>query len=136
MGALDFLKEFEGRALDAASYKLLRRNFEMQEENNRLLQEKAQLLQCKIENMESHTQKIEQENKELKNSAVDTKFKIYEGFAFQRGLDGLFEDHPFCPNCKTIMSNPMHLIYVCSKCNYNHKTRNTPKAFAKQLNEK
>ena len=48
MGTLDFLKEFENRAIDAASYKLLKRNFEMQEENNRLLKEKIELLEFRL----------------------------------------------------------------------------------------
>ena len=42
--ALEFLKEFENRAIDAATYKLLERNFQLQEDNNRLYRDKAELL--------------------------------------------------------------------------------------------
>ena len=44
MGTLDYLKEFENRAIDAATHKLLERNFQMLEDNNQLYREKADLL--------------------------------------------------------------------------------------------
>ena len=40
MGALDFLKDFQGKVVDAATYQLLERNFQMQTERNQLLSEK------------------------------------------------------------------------------------------------
>jgi hypothetical protein len=41
MGALDYLKEFKGKVLDASSYQLLERNYELQEENNKQLKERG-----------------------------------------------------------------------------------------------
>ncbi|HAS82204.1 MAG TPA: hypothetical protein DCS43_05895 [Verrucomicrobia bacterium] len=60
MGATDFLKGIQGKVVDAATYQLLERNFQLQAEHNHLLSEKADLLQQKLD---SQAVRISQGNK-------------------------------------------------------------------------
>lgn len=103
MGTLDFLKAFEGRAIDAVSYKLLQRNFEMQEENNLLLKERCELLQEKVQNLTARVGDLERENIALSKAVAKDEFGIHEGFAFRRRPDGTFDETPYCPNCHSVM---------------------------------
>ncbi|MHA1280546.1 MAG: hypothetical protein ACTSQ8_25595 [Candidatus Helarchaeota archaeon] len=140
MGALDFLKEFEGRVLDAASYKKLQRNYELQEENNRQLQEKIKQLEDDNANLHRQVEKILSENKMLQekiaNLDMKDQFVTYKGFAFKRGQDGKFEETGYCPNCYSIMGKVLRRTYRCPKCEYTFKADAIPEFFANKLNEK
>ena len=48
MGTLDFLKGVKDHVIDAATYDLLQRTYELQEENNHQLKEKVAFLEEKI----------------------------------------------------------------------------------------
>ena len=133
MGTLDFLREFEGRALDAATYKLLERNYELQEENNRQLKEAVDRLKQENQRLSSENQQLKDE---LNKYSEDTQFEVYEGFAFKRKADGTFDSHGYCPTCKVIMSNPMLKTYLCPNCQYTLKGVSRPDVFARQLNSK
>ncbi len=138
MGALDFLKEFEGRVLDAASYQLLQRNYELQEENNRQLKEKVDRLEKDISALQEQVKKLKTENDGLKREIVDktveSQFIIYEGFAFKRNPDGKYEPTGYCPNCNVVMSKTSLRTYECPKCKYLRKCEVIPDVLARQLN--
>jgi hypothetical protein len=138
MGALDFLKEFENRAIDAASYKLLERNFQMQDENNRLLKEKAELLQEENINLKADNHTLTTELHALKEKVAQgteaSKYTIQDGFAFRRKADESFEETPFCPNCYIVMGRPNYRTFICPKCRYEYTTRILPECIAQQLN--
>lgn len=135
---LDFLKEFEDRAIDAASYKLLQRNFEIQEQNNRLLQDKVSLLEDKITDLQTHIEKLEQENSDLRKmvrqQAEQEDFCVFQGIAFKRDKNGNFEGIPYCPNCKIIMSD-ISGIYDCPSCKYVKELGKRPDVLARELND-
>ena len=85
MGALDWLKEFENRTLDVASFNLLKRNYEMQEENCRLLKDKAELLEAQVTELRKEVTRLQTENAELRRSVEsrlrEQDFKIQDGIA-------------------------------------------------------
>jgi len=140
MGALDFLKEFEGRALDAASYQLLRRNYELQEENNRQLKEKIEWLQDRLVGLKEQVKDLQAENKELSSKLdrqlVKKQFVIHQGFAFKRKPDGRFDPTGYCPNCNVVMSNMSPQSYQCPECKYIARCKTGPDVLALQLNAK
>ncbi len=137
MGALDFLKEFENRTIDAATYKLLERNFQMQEDNNRLLKEKAELLQEENAKLKEEAQVLSHDLGVLREM-VSQATKAYEyvnkdGIAYLRQSDGSFEETAYCPNCHTIMGSPMRKIYTCSKCKHVQHVQTLPEIVAREL---
>ncbi len=139
MGALDFLKEFEGRALDAASYKLLQRNYEMQEENNRLLKDKVESLDGTVAELRERNDKLSLENGRLseivRQFEEQRKYKNYEGIAFKVNEDGYVEPTPYCPNCHLVMSSTSGVpIYKCPKCRYAVGSKTRADVLARKLN--
>jgi hypothetical protein len=138
MGALDFLKEFEGRALDAASYKLLQRNYEMQEENNRLLKDKLESLEGTVAELREQNNKLSVENGRLLETVgqfeEERKYKIHKGIAFKVTEDGHVGPTPYCPNCHLVMSNPGIAVYKCPKCEYIVKSGTMADVLARDLN--
>jgi len=139
MGALDFLKEFEGRALDAASYKLLQRNYEMQEQNNQLLKDKVDSLEGTLAELREHNNKLLLENERLlekvRQFEEERKYKIYENIAFKLDEHGFVEPTPYCPNCHSVMSHTSGVpIYKCPKCDYVIRSRSGADALARELN--
>lgn len=140
MGALDYLKELEGRVLDAKSYQLLRRNYELQEENNRLLNEKIKHLENEDSTLRKRNEQLTAENKNLlekvKESEAREKYKIHMGIAFKANQDGGFEPTPYCPNCSLTMSDAGIGVYKCPKCGYVAKPRIKADVLAQQLNSR
>jgi len=140
MGALDFLKEFEGRVLDAASYQLLQRNYELQEENNNQLKEKVERLESDNVALRQQVDEALKENKKIEeklaNLAKEDQFSIYKGFAFKRGEDGKFEPTGYCPNCYLVMSKATSHSFLCPKCSYVNRCVTPPEVLANQLNAK
>lgn len=140
MGALDFLKAFEGRVLDAASYQLLQRNYELQEENNRQLKEKVDRLEGDVSSLQEKADRLSAENDRLKQQVAGRtlaeQFVTYKGFAFKRDPDGEYDPTGYCPNCKVVMGNPMVRTYQCPKCKYVTKCATRPDVLAQQLNAK
>jgi ribosomal protein S27AE len=139
MGTLDFLKAFEGRVLDAASYGLLQRNYEMQEENNRILKDKVASLEGTVAGLKERNNKLSLENEELskvvRQFEEGRKYKIYEGIAFKVKKDGCVEPTPYCPNCHSIMNHTTVLpIYKCAKCEYIIRSKSTADDLAHKLN--
>lgn len=126
MGALDFLKDIQGKVIDAATYQLLERNFQMQADNNQLLRENNELLQDRIATLQ---EEITQLNAQIENlrmagpqASGDGEFTELDGVLFKK-TDGSFSDTPFCPNCKSILSNPSRQIFTCQKCKYTKNMR-------------
>lgn len=140
MGALDFLKEFEGRVLDAATYQLLKRNYELQEENNRQLKETVERLKERLESSESEVDLLREENgrltQRLAEQTTEDQFAIHGGFAFKRNATGEYDPTGYCPTCKVVMGNPIRSKYQCSKCEYLTTSRTRPDVLAQQLNAK
>ncbi|MFC1452594.1 hypothetical protein ACFLSJ_04530 [Verrucomicrobiota bacterium] len=139
MGALDFLKEFEGRAIDAASYNLLQRNFELQESNASLLKDKVGLLEKRLAEAEAELSALREENQDLRSRADsvarETAFHVAEGIAFRRGPDGKLDPQPYCPSCYTPMGNPMRRKYVCPSCQYIKNSGWLAEELAEHLNK-
>ena len=141
MGALDFLKEFEGRALDAASYKLLLRNYELQEDNIKQLTVKVERLKVDNAALQQQVAELQAENgnlqEKLANLVMEDQFVKRGEFAFKRGQDGKFESVGYCPTCKVIMSTISRRTYECPKCKYIVRLcRLIPSSLANQLNAK
>ena len=140
MGALDFLKDFEGRVLDAASYQLLQRNYELQDENNRQLKEKIEWLQNDHATLKKQNETLQAENKELraklKDQSVEKQFTIDKGFAFKLNPDGKVDPTGYCPNCHVVMSNMSPQRYQCPKCKYTARCQTRPDVIAQQINAK
>lgn len=138
MGTLDYLKEFEGRVLDAASYKSLLRNYELQEENNRLLKDKIEHLENEVSTLRERNERLTAENKNLlekvKEFEAREKYKIHKGIAFKVNQDGSVEPTPYCPNCRLTMSDAGIGIYQCPKCKYVARPKITADVLAQQLN--
>ena len=137
MGALDFLKEFENRAFDAATYKLLERNFQMQEDNNRLLKDKAELLQeknvkLKAENVALHAE-LQHLQERLAQATKASEYVIQSGIAFRRKADLTFEETPYCPNCHSVMGNTIRNVFACPKCAYTQRVQILPDVVARRL---
>lgn len=122
MGAIDFLKEFEGRVLDAASFQRLKRNYELQEDNNNQLKNKVGRLDSENVTLQDKLDKAIEENKKLQEKldgfATEDLFVTRGEFAFKRMQDGKFESTPYCPGCKSVMGNISRRNYKCSKCEY------------------
>jgi hypothetical protein len=137
MGALDFLKEFEGRALDVATYKLLQRNYELQEENNKQLKDKVERLEKDNTALQKQIEELTTENEELQNRLNEctsqNEFVVKRGFAFKIGRDGKYEDTVYCPNCHSVMGNLLG-NYECPKCKYLFEAKDYPEALVRQLN--
>jgi ribosomal protein S27AE len=126
MGALDFLKDIQGKVIDAATYQLLERNFQMQADNNQLLRENNELLQDRVATLQEEITQLNAQIESLRmagpQDSGDGEFTELDGVLFKK-TDGNFSDTPFCPNCKTIMSNPSRRIFICQKCEYTKKMR-------------
>ena len=137
MGALDYLKEFEGRVLDAKSYQSLRRNFELQEENHQLLNDKIKHLENEVLTLRQQNEHLTTENKDLLDKVNGfeerEKYKINKGIAFKVNQDGGVEPTPYCPNCHLTMSYAGITIYKCPKCGYLAKPNRNASVLAVEL---
>lgn len=122
MGAMDWLKEFEGRALDAVAYKTLARNFELQEANSKLLKEQLAFVTDDRKRPEAENAVLRGELAALKAATSRAQeadqFKVYEGLAFKALPGGQYEPTAYCPTCHKIMSNAARCIYNCPACKY------------------
>jgi tRNA(Ile2) C34 agmatinyltransferase TiaS len=138
MGALDYLKELEGRVLDAKSYQLLRRNYELQEENNQHLNDKIKHLESEVSILRERNEQLTAESKDLlkkvKEFEAREKYKIHKGIAFKVNQDGSVEPTPYCPNCNLTMSDAGIGIYKCPKCGYVASPMLRADVLAQQLN--
>lgn len=137
MGTLDILKELEGRVLDAASFKLLERNYELQEENHRQLSTRVETLEREKAELQATIARLSLENAELKETitieSIERQFLNHQGFAFRRLPGGGFEEAGYCPNCRLIMSNTSPRNYQCRKCSYSKRSITNPDVIARQL---
>ena len=122
MGALDYLKEFEGRVLDAKSYQSLRRNFELQEENHQLLNDKIKHLEDEVSKLRQLNEQLTAENKDLLDKVNGfekrEKYKIHKGVAFKVNQDNEVEPLPCCPRCFLAMSDAGIGAFKCPECEY------------------
>ncbi len=137
MGTMDFLKDIKGKVIDAATYELLERNFEMQAANNDLLTEKNALLEDKIKTLEDNIQNLKGQLREAKAGGVPAGESVfYEGFVFKK-QDGEYSEVPFCPNCGGIMGmQDQKRTFLCPGCTYSHRTQTLPSALVGELNRK
>lgn len=122
MGALDFLKDLQGKVIDAATYQLLERNFQIQAENNALLREKNELLQDKIDTLTARLTELEKQLSHLPQTTDQSEFGELDGVLFKK-TRGVFSETPYCPNCHAILSHPGGLLFVCQRCKYTKQMR-------------
>ncbi len=102
MGTLDYLKELEGRILDAASYKRLQRNYEMQEENIKQLKDRIESLESQNSDHRAKNDEISRENIKLKEENRILKEQISLDIQKPQLKDGHYyfsEDGPYCTAC-------------------------------------
>ena len=123
MGTLDFLKGVKDHVIDAATYDLLLRTYELQEENHHQLKEKIAFLEEKITGLTKENASLTAEVKKLSLLAHDDNFEIHSGFAFRKGPDGKFAEEAYCPNCKAVLGNPAVNMYACPKCKFTKRYR-------------
>jgi len=137
MGALDYLKEFEGRVLDAKSYQSLRRNFELQEENHQLLNDKIKHLEDEVSTLRQRNEQLTAENKDLQGKVEDfekkEKYKTYKGVTFKVNQDSEVEPIPYCPNCQLAMSDVGTGVFKCPKCGYVARPKIIADVLAREL---
>ena len=137
MGALDFLREFQGRVLDAASYQLLLRNYELQEKNNQLMKDQIEHLEKELSVLRNQNSQLAAEHKDLltkvKEFELEKQYKIHEGIAFKLKQDGGVEPTPYCPNCHLAMSNGIR-VCKCPQCGYIVRTSSNADVLARELN--
>lgn len=139
MGITDILTGLKNKVLDAATYELLRRNFELLEENNLQLKDKVEfqkeeIAKLKAENL-SLAEKLGELHAELDMQHVEDEFVIHKGFAFKQNPDGKYEPTGYCPTCKVVMSKTSLRTYQCPKCKYLiSRCELIPEALARQLN--
>ncbi|MFZ2655358.1 MAG: hypothetical protein WAX69_10570 [Victivallales bacterium] len=122
MGTMDFLKDLQGKVIDAATYQLLERNFQMQTDNNQLLQDKCALLTEKNSTLQQQVTDIRAELSDLRQRIsaheADTMFKELDGVLFKQKTDGKYSQIPYCPRCKSMMGNARGRLFNCEKCKY------------------
>lgn len=121
MSAYDFLKNIKGKVIDAATYELLERNFNLQAKNNQILKDNNNHLKERVASLEDENRNLKREIVELRQKIIpeekDETFFEYEGVLFKK-KNGEFSNTPFCPNCRTILSNPEKRLFKCTKCKY------------------
>ncbi len=122
MGIADILTGLKDKVLDAATYDLLKRNFELLEENyqqltNKLEFQKQEIGKLKEENL-SLWGKNGERHAELDISKAEQTFFIVDGLAFRKDITGKVEPEPYCPKCCETMSTVDHIIYICDSCPY------------------
>jgi len=129
MGAADFLKDLQGKVVDAATYQLLERNFQLQADNNSILRENNELLQKQLDEQRSVNDKLREQVADLEaqlaqhkaSEVTKVEFDEVEGILWKKKPEGGYESKPRCPNCK---NHPvMHqfppggnLHWMCSAC--------------------
>ena len=122
MGALDFLRDIQGKVIDAATYQLLERNFQLQADNNKLLAEKAELLQQTVEMQARLLAQLEKQNVDLRRKAEAGQkaadFRTYKSMAFKKKPSGKYSDEPYCPQCHKLMSVVNGFIVSCRPCHH------------------
>ncbi len=122
MGATDFLKNIQGKVVDAATYQFLERNFQLQAEHNNLLSDKADLLQQKLDYQAERITHLEKENETLRRqveaSQKEEEFRTYKSMAFKKKANGKFSDEPYCPHCHKLMSVMEGFIVDCRLCHH------------------
>lgn len=122
MGILDILTGLKNKVLDAATYELLRRNFELLEENNAQLKDKVEFQKDEIARLKAENLRLSERMgglaAELDILKAKTTFLVREGVAFKRDITGTVEPEPYCPKCHEILSTVDHSIYMCGSCPY------------------
>lgn len=122
MGALDFLKDIQGKVVDAATYQLLERNFQLQADNNRLLGEKAELLQQTVQTQAQRLSQLEKDNADLRRQVAAgqkaEEFRTYKSMAFKKKPSGKYSEEPYCPHCHKLMSVMEGFIVSCRPCHH------------------
>jgi len=122
MVAFDFLKDIQGKVVDAATYQLLERNFQLQADNNRLLREKAELLQQTVQTHAQRLTQLENENADLRRQVEagrkEGEFRAFRSMAFKKTPSGTYSDQPYCPHCHKLMSVVQGFIVSCRPCHH------------------
>lgn len=134
MGTLDFLKGVKGHIIDAATYDLLQRTYELQEENNHQLKEQVAFLKEKTDALTKENTSLADKVEKLSVLVRDDDFTISEGLAFRKGPDGKFAPEAYCPTCFVIMSDPFGPSLICQKCRYETRPNYYPSIIVERLN--
>ena len=139
MGMLDVLGGLKNKVLDAATYELLRRNFELLEENNAQLKDKVEFQKKEIDKLRSENLRLSGDigglAAELDILKAKTTFIVREGVAFRKDIAGKVEPEPYCPKCHEVLSTVDHSIYMCGSCPYTIHLRRRLEEIAETLEE-
>ena len=136
MGTLDFLKGVKDHVIDATTYDLLQRTYELQEENNRQLKEQVAFLKDKTDTLAKENSSLTDEVKKLSALVRDVDFVNSNGLAFRKGPDGKYDSEPYCPSCHSVLSKHQE-HFSCQKCKYHidkSEVGSHPAIIAKRLN--
>lgn len=117
MAGIDFLKDLKGSVIDAATYAVLQRNYELQEEHNSLLKQKVAFLEEKNAALTKENTSLTDEVEKLSVLVRDDDFEISNGLAFRKGTDGKYAKEPYCPHCHSVLSQHQE-HFRCQECKY------------------
>jgi len=122
MSATDFLKNIQGKVVDAATYQLLERNFQLQANHNKLLSKEADFLQKRVDSQAERIAQLEKENEDLRRqvdaSQKAEEFRTHKAIAFKKKANGKYSDEPYCPHCHKLMSVMEGFLMSCETCQH------------------
>jgi len=139
MSITDILKGFKDKALDAATYELLQRNFVLLEDNNQQLKDQVTFLKEDNGKLKAENQRLSEENArisgELGNIKTDDEFVLEDGIAFKKNESGGVDPHPYCPKCHGLLSQFANWDYSCDPCKYSTTTYTAMKTLAENISK-
>ena len=139
MGIVDVLTGLKNKVLDAATYELLRRNFELLEENNTQLKDKVEFQKEEIAKLKTENLRLIEKwaglQAELDMLKEEAEFVMYEGLAFKKNAVGGVNSQPYCPKCHDLLSTINNTVFVCKPCDYTTAVFEHPVDIAKKLSK-
>jgi FtsZ-binding cell division protein ZapB len=127
----------KNKVLDAATYELLRRNFELLEENNSQLKEKVEFQKEEIGKLKAENLHLSEKcaGLQAKHDMLrrEDEFVMYQGLAFKKNVSGGVAPQPYCPKCHDLLSTMNNSIFDCRHCDYVTAVFEHPVDIAKKL---
>lgn len=137
MGIVDALTGLKNKVLDAATYELLRRNFELLEENNTQLKDKLEFQKEEIAKLKTENQRLMERwvglQAELDMLKEAEEFVAYQGLTFKKNAVGGVDSQPYCPKCHNLLSTVNNSVFVCNPCDYTTSVYEHPVDIAEKL---
>ena len=136
----DMMTGLKNKVLDAATYELLRRNFELLEENNTQLKDKVGFLEEEVTKLKAENLRLIEKaaglQAEVDMAQWHDEFVECQGLAFQKNPDGTVKPVAYCPECQERMTTIDHRIYICRSCKYTINAKSSAESLAEKINEK